>query len=109
MYFSIEIDKITYSYLNLYYRSNYDWMLKYSILLTDKILDCKFSDTHSLRLFIVYESGNFQTYDFKMEYQSSLTNNNFRSDNGTVAVMNGAPYTPFESNARSAPANAGDA
>ena len=64
-------------------------MLKYSILLTDQILDCKFSDTHSLRFFVIFESGSFQTYDFKMEYQSSLTNNNFRSDNGTVAVMNG--------------------
>ena len=64
-------------------------MLKFSIPLQERIVGCKFSDTLSLRLFILFESGKHQTIDFKMEYQSSLSNYNFSNDNGTIAVLNG--------------------
>ena len=64
-------------------------MLKFSIPLQENIIGFKFSDTLSLRLFILFESGKHQTYDFKMEYQSSLSNNNFANDNGTISVING--------------------
>lgn len=55
----------------------------------DKILYCKFSDSISLRLFILYENGNFQSLEFKKEYQNSLANNNLADDNGSVAVISG--------------------
>jgi elongator complex protein 1 len=74
--------------LHFYNRSNYDWTLKYSMQV-EKINFCKFSDAVSLRLFIVYESGKFQSIEFKKEYNNSLYNNNFITENGSVAVISG--------------------
>lgn len=42
-----------------------------------------------MRTFYLTENGEFETIDFKFEYQTSLSNNNFSSDNGTVAVLSG--------------------
>ncbi len=47
----------------------------------------KFSDSIPLRAFLLSESGNFEVLDFKMEYQNSLSNNNFPIDNGSISVI----------------------
>lgn len=72
--------------INVYYRSNYDWSLKYSRK-TSRLVSAKFSDSLPLRAFLLSEDGKFEVMDFKMEYQNSLINNNFCSDNGTISVL----------------------
>lgn len=74
--------------INVYYRSNYDWSLKYTKN-TKKLVWAKFSDCLPLRCFMLSEDGEFEILDFKMEYQNSLINNNFSCDNGAVAVLAG--------------------
>jgi len=46
---------------------------------------------------LLSEEGKFDILDFKMEYQSSLINNNFCSDNGTISVIssNKVKLTPL--------------
>jgi hypothetical protein len=79
--------EITY-HINIYHRSNYEWSLKYSKKV-NKLIFAKFSDCLPLRSFFLTENGDFETIDFKFEYQISLSNNNLNNDNGTVAVLSG--------------------
>ena len=77
--------------VNVYYRSNYEWALKYSFTLDkgEKLFACKFSDALSHRLYIFYTNSKFHSLEFKFEYQNSLTNNNFNEEIGSVAEING--------------------
>ena len=50
-----------------------------------------------MRIFILTHTGTFETLDFKFEFQNSLINNNFNSDNGTISVLSGnkIKFTPL--------------
>ena len=82
------------SQIFVFYRSNYDWTLKFSYDYSNLIKDAFFSDTNNLRLFIeLYSDNNFSTihtFDFKLDYCVSLNNNNFRNDPCSVIVVAGS-------------------
>jgi elongator complex protein 1 len=82
--------------LDIYYRSNYDWSLKYSTEV-DRLVFAKFSDGVAHRIFTLSEVGKLQAIDFKFEYQNSLSNCNLPEDNGSIAVIsgNGIKLTPL--------------
>ena len=67
------------SCVQLYYRSNYKWYLKFN-LETDSVSAAFFSDFSSLKLFILFKNGSARVIEFKHEYLNSVTTNNTESD-----------------------------
>ena len=77
-------------YLQIYYRSNYEWTLKYEIIKQNdiNILNATFSDFTRDQIILIYNDKSIEFINFELEYTSSLHyGNNFNSNYGEICSI----------------------
>lgn len=91
------------SQIYIFYRSNYDWTHKYSFNYTSKIKSAYYSFIQNQRLYVelLNETSSFSelnVFEFKLDYNVSLTNNNFNNDIANVLSVAGTElkFTPLK-------------
>ena len=88
-------------FIQIYFRSNYEWTLKYEIIKKNdlKILNCIFSDFTRDQVIIIYNDKSIEFINFELEYTSSLHyGNNFNNNYGEICTVynnNKIRYTPL--------------
>lgn len=85
------------SQLFVFYRSNYDWTMKFSYTFDSPITKINFSESENIRLF-TETKDHLRIFDFKLDYYSTLTNNNFSDDICNILVIAGnkLKFTPLK-------------
>ena len=77
-------------YIQIYYRSNYEWTLKYEITKKDnvKILNSMFSDFTRDQIILLYNDKSIEFINFELEYTASLYDgNNFNNNYGEICTV----------------------
>ena len=77
-------------YIQIYYRSNYEWTLKYEIAKKDnvKILNSMFSDFTRDQIILLYNDKSIEFINFELEYTASLYDgNNFNNNYGEICTV----------------------
>ena len=77
-------------YLQIYYRSNYEWTLKYEINKKSgtNILNAAFSDFNRDQIMLIYNDKSIEFIIFELEYTSSLLDgNNFNNNFGEICSL----------------------
>ena len=88
-------------YIQIYFRSNYEWTLKYEIIKKNdkKILYSIFSDFTRDQIILIYDDKTIEFINFELEYTSSLHDgNNFNSNYGEICTIfnnNKIRYSPI--------------
>ena len=87
-------------YLQIYYRSNYEWTLKYEIIKNNKnVLNANFSDFSKDQIMLIYNDKSIEFINFELEYSSSLHyGNNFNNNFGEIVSIynnNKIRYSPI--------------
>ena len=79
-----------HEYIQIYYRSNYEWTLKYEIAKKDnvKILNSMFSDFTRDQIILIYNDKSIEFINFELEYTASLYDgNNFNNNYGEICTV----------------------
>jgi len=77
-------------YIQIYYRSNYEWTLKYEIDKKDnlKIINSMFSDFTRDQIILLYNDKSIEFINFELEYTASLYDgNNFNNNYGEICTV----------------------
>ena len=88
-------------YIQIYFRSNYEWTLKYEIIKKNdkKIINSLFSDFTRDQIIILYNDKSIEFINFDLEYTSSLHDgNNFNNNYGEICTVynnNKIRYSPI--------------
>ena len=88
-------------YIQIYFRSNYEWTLKYEIIKKNdkKIIKSLFSDFTRDQIIILYNDKSIEFINFDLEYTSSLHDgNNFNNNYGEICTVynnNKIRYSPM--------------
>ena len=86
--------------IQIYFRSNYEWTLKYEIIKKGKkILNALLSDFSRDQIIIIYDDKSIELINFDLEYTSSLHDgNNFNNNYGEICTVynnNKIRYSPI--------------
>ena len=88
-------------YIQIYFRSNYEWTLKYEIIKKNniKILNACFSDFTRDQVILIYDNKSIEFINFELEYTSTLHDgNNLNNNNGEICTVfnkNKIRYSPI--------------
>ena len=88
-------------FIQIYFRSNYEWTLKYEIIKKNnlKILNSIFSDFTRDQIILIYNNKSIELINFELEYTSSLHyGNNFNNNYGEICSVynnNKIRYSPI--------------
>ena len=76
-------------YIQIYFRSNYEWTLKYEIIKNNiRIINSIFSDFTRDQVILIYNDKSIEFINFELEYTSSLHDgNNFNSNYGEICTV----------------------